>query len=93
MSKSFFTGKPIYVRMTDSFLSGWGNASGLTNVYVIECDTRAQADCIEMAANRRSEMKRVQMVETHPRPRKNILYTDRHFNQLGGAWHLGYQGD
>lgn len=83
----------IYVRMTDSSMSGWGDAKGMTNVLVIECDTRAQADCIEMAANRRSEMHRIHMMETHPRPRKNVLYSNRHFNDMGGPWLFGYQGD
>jgi len=83
----------IFVRMTDSALSGWGPAAGMSNVLVVECDNREQADTIEMAANCRCEMKRVQMMETHPRPRKNVLYSNRHFNDMGGPWHFGYKGD
>lgn len=80
----------IYVRMTDKFMSGWGGAKGMTNVLVVECDTREQADTIEMAAQRRDEMKRIEMMETHPKSRKGVLYTDKHFNDMGGPWHLGY---
>jgi hypothetical protein len=76
----------IYVRMTDSFMSGWGKSQGKSNVHVIECDTRAQADEIEAAANQRTEMNRVMIVSTKPRARKGVIYTRRHYNDLGAVW-------
>ncbi len=77
---------PIYVRMTDKFMSGWGKAKGSRNVHVVECDTRAQADEIEAAALSRSEMQRVMILPTEPRARKGVIYTRRHYRDLGAVW-------
>lgn len=76
----------FFVRMTDSFMSGWGGAQGKKNVYVVECDTIEQAEQIEAAALRRGEMKRVMIVDKHPRPSPNVIFTNRHYNDLGGPW-------
>ena len=76
----------IYVRMTDSFLSGWGGAAGLTNVLVVECDTVEQHDQIVAAAERRTEMKRIQTCVHPPKDRAGVLHSRQHYNDLGGAW-------
>ena len=76
----------IYVRMTDSFMSGWGLARDKTNVLVIACDDWQQADAVEAAANKRSEMKRVKIVSNKPRNRPGILYSNKTFSDLGGPW-------
>ena len=79
----------LFVRMTDSFLSGWGNASGKKNVYVVECETEEQANKIISAAEKRSEMKRVQLCLYFPRAREGVVYTHRLFSQLGPIWQKG----
>ncbi len=76
----------LYVRMTDTFMSGWGGASGKKNVYVVECETEEQANKIIAAAERRSEMKYVQLCLHPPRPRDGVVYTRRLFSQLGSCW-------
>ena len=76
----------LYVRMTDFFMSGWGASSGKTNVFVVECDTAEQAEQIERAAKRRTDMKRVRICLTPPKARPSILYTRKRFADLSGSW-------
>jgi hypothetical protein len=75
-----------YVRMTDKFMSGWGEAQGKSNVVVVECPTIEQAEQIERAAKRRSEMRRVEICLSKPKNRPNVLYSWKHYDQLGGPW-------
>lgn len=77
----------LYVRMTDKFMSGWGPAKGKKNVLVVACDTLEQAEKIEQAARRRSEMKYVQLCLEKPRSKADTLYTWRHYSDMGGPWH------
>lgn len=79
----------LYVRMTDSSMSGWGDAKGKKNVYVVECETEEQANHIISAAEKRSEMKYVQLCLYPPRERPGILYTRRKFADLGPIWQKG----
>lgn len=74
-----------YVRMTDKFMSGWGDARGKTNILVIECETLKQAIAIEQAARRRSEMRRVNVVNK-PRQRAGQLLSWKKFADMGGPW-------
>ena len=75
-----------YVRMTDSFMSGWGPARDKTNVVVVACDDWRQAEAIEQAARRRPEMKRVQIVSDKPKSRAGVLYSWKTFADMGGPW-------
>lgn len=76
----------LYVRMTDTFLSGWGDAAGKTNVLVVECDTKEQHDQIFGAAEFRSEMKRIQTCLYPPKERAGVQHTRRHYDDLSGDW-------
>ena len=76
----------VYVRMTDGFMSGWGEAKGQQNVLVIECADWQQAEAIEAAARKRSEMKRVQLCLNKPKARSGILYSWRQFSDMSGPW-------
>ena len=82
----------IYVRMTDKFMSGWGMAEGKQNVVVVECDTWEQAEAIERAANKRSEMRRVQCCLGKPKNRSGVLYSHKQFRDLSGSWLEFYTG-
>lgn len=73
--------------MVDNLLSGWGHASGKKSIFLIECDNRRQADCIEIAARKRSEMSRVNYHHNEPRfPLSTHYVTNKHFTELGGIW-------
>lgn len=76
----------LFVRMTDKFMSGWGDAAGKTNVLVVKCDTLEQAEQIETAAGRRDEMNRIEIMSSHPCSRANVLFTDRHYDDMGSLW-------
>ena len=76
----------LFVRMTDKFLSGWGQAEGKTNVLVVVCDSQDQANQIEFAARGRSEMEKIATLDQFPPPKDGILYTCRHYNELTGSW-------
>lgn len=56
----------IYVTMTDTFMSGWGEARGLINKLVFECETREQADIVYQNALNRTNTKYVNMTSKKP---------------------------
>lgn len=56
-----------YVKMKDTFMSGWGKASKKTNILVIECKTADEADIVADNARARSEMKYVAILRTKPK--------------------------
>lgn len=76
----------FWVTMTDKFMSGWGMAKDKTNKLVIACDTYEQAEAIERNANRRNEMKYVNICSTKPYYRSNVLVSERHYNDMGEIW-------
>lgn len=82
----------VYVRMTDKFMSGWGTAQGKQNVMVVECDTWEQAEAIEKAARKRSEMRRVECCLNKPKNRSGVLYSHKKFSDLSGPWLEFYSG-
>lgn len=63
----------LWVRATDSYLSGWGAAQGKKNVMVFECKTRAEADWIEAKLLARSEMKHVMLCANRPVARRGVM--------------------
>lgn len=79
--------RKYYVTMTDKFMSGWGMAQGRINKLVIECETIEQAQQIEIAAHRRSEMRRINLCLHKPRyDESTTLTTIKHWNDLGPVW-------
>ena len=75
-----------FVTMTDKFMSGWGVANGKTNKMIIECDTFEQAEQIERAARRRSEMKYVNICVRRPRYGSHVLESFKKYADLSGPW-------
>ena len=75
-----------YVTMTDKFMSGWGRASGVTNKYIIECDSYKQAEQLEAHALTRSEMKYVNIRTTKPHYGRGYLETWKTYAEMGGCW-------
>lgn len=78
--------KKYWVSMTDKFMSGWGMAEGKTNKLVIECDNYEQAYIIEQNAKRRSEMKHINICINKPKARSGVLYSHKHYHELGTIW-------
>ena len=69
--------KAYYVTMTDKGMSGWGEAKGKINKYVIGCDDYTRAFELHNKAKQRPEMKYVNICSTKPRyPRALVSYRD-----------------
>ncbi len=78
--------KKIYVTMTDKFMSGWGMATNKTNKFIVECENWEQAQTIERNAQRRSEMKYINICINKPRYGANVLESWKTFDELGDIW-------
>jgi len=76
----------FYVTMTDKFMSGWGYAAGKTNKMIVACDTIAQAEQIQRAAQRRPEMRYVNIRTTKPRYGSDVLESWKTWAELGPVW-------
>jgi hypothetical protein len=76
----------FYVTMTDKFMSGWGYAAGKTNKLIIECADIAQAMQVERAAQRRPEMRYVNIRTTKPRYGANVVESWKTWDDLGDIW-------
>lgn len=83
----------FYVNMNDGFMSGWGKASRGRSILVIECDTLAQAEAIEQAALRRSEMRRVAIADKPRRGRAGDHISRKRFADMGGPWLAYYRSE
>lgn len=75
-----------YVTMTDKAMSGWGMAQRKTNKLIIECETLQQAETIERNAQRRNEMKYINICSKKPRYGKNIVESWKNYEELGNIW-------
>ena len=78
--------KKYYVTMTDKFMSGWGMAANKTNKLIIVCDTYEQAEIIERNANKRNEMKYVNICTSKPRYGKNVQESWKTWEDMGSIW-------
>jgi len=76
----------FYVTMTDKFMSGWGYAAGKTNKMIVECDNIEQAEQVERAAQRRPEMRYVNIRSTKPRYGSNVVESWKTWDDLGPVW-------
>lgn len=56
----------FYVKMIDTFLSGWGGAENKVANYVIECETAQEAEIVAENAKNRTDMKKVSIVVSKP---------------------------
>ena len=55
-----------YVTATDKFMSGWGLAEGKINKVVVVCNSIGEAEEVEEALHRRSEMKYINIRYSKP---------------------------
>lgn len=66
---------PYYVTADDTFMSGWGEAEGLTNTVILPCDSYDEAVIVSDNAEARSDMTNVQIVTEIPDVGDNTLLT------------------
>lgn len=77
-----------YVTMTDTMLSGWGEALDKKNKLIILCDTYDQAEVIADNAEKRDEMKSIK-IGSGLTPRysdSDYKITFRRYKDLGEVW-------
>jgi len=75
-----------YVTMTDKFMSGWGMAANKNNKLIIECQSYNDAELIERNAQKRNEMKYINICSSKPRYGKNVVESWKTFEQMGDVW-------
>ena len=73
-----------YVTMTDKFMSDWGMAKGKINKLVISCDTYDEAITVANNAERRDEMKYINITSKKPYYNPNRYHV---------SWHGRTEGD
>ena len=87
-SREEIENKKYYVVMTDKFMSNWGQAEGKTNKFIIGCDTLQEAETIKHNAEKRPEMKYININYSKPHYNKNrVKVSYRNYNELGEIWH------
>jgi len=76
-----------YVTMHDTFMSDWGMAKGKDNIMVVECDSLEDAELIAENAEKRSEMKNINIWTEMPKYNEDkVLLSVKTFDQLSGPW-------
>ena len=79
--------KKYYVTMTDKFMSGWGNARGKINKFIVICDTLDQAYTVSKNASYRPEMKYINVLSKKPNyDPKRYEVSVRYYKTLGKIW-------
>ena len=79
-----------YVTMTDSFMSGWGPATGKRNKLIFICDSYEQAQIVEANARDRTDMKYINICTTKPHYNSKSCYVQIKTAEDYSTW---YQKD
>lgn len=69
-----------YVTATDKFMSGWGLAENKTNKVVVVCNSIEEAEEVEEALHRRSEMKYISIRYSKPCYKKGYVISWYKYN-------------
>jgi hypothetical protein len=76
-----------YVTMTDSFMSGWGEAEDKINKLVFECETMAEAYTVADNAERRGDQKYINIRGTKPYYSPNRYYSQTKTKEEYPKWY------
>lgn len=77
---------PYFVSMTDKYMSNWGMAANKTNKLIIACDDFKQAQSIARNAEKRKEMKYINICSKKPQIKSNQYPSWKHFEDMGEIW-------
>jgi hypothetical protein len=73
--------------MIDTLMSNWGKARGKTNIYMVECKNREDAERVAKAGRKRSEMRDIQIHDTKPSyVNTYYLISHKYYKDLGSIW-------
>jgi hypothetical protein len=78
-----------YVTMTDKFMShisGMSNKQTTTNKLVIVCKDYTEAETVERNANKRTDMKHINIRSSKPYYGKNYSVSFKTYDELGDIW-------
>jgi hypothetical protein len=75
-----------WVTMNDKFMSGWGLAKNKVNKLIIACENYKQAEAIKRNADKRNEMKYVNICTTKPQIKSSVYPSWKHFEDMGVIW-------
>lgn len=64
---------PYYVTARDRFMSGWGQASGKSNLTVVPCADELEMACVLAYVKSRGDQENVRILTSKPRPRGRLL--------------------
>ncbi len=64
---------PYYVTALDTFMSGWGEASGRRNYVCLPCESREEAEVVAANAKARTDMERVHIDTQKPEPTADVV--------------------
>jgi len=67
-------------------MSNWRNAKNKKNKFIVECETLQQAETIERNAQKRNEMKYINICSKRPRYGANVFESWNTFDDLGEMW-------
>ena len=70
-----------YVTATDKFMSGWGLAENKTNKVIVVCNSIEEAEEVEVALHRRSEMKYINVRSSKPYYNNNYVISWYKYNK------------
>lgn len=78
---------PYYVLSNDTFMSGWGCASGKINTLILPCDSWEEANTVATNAKTRKEQKYVRIVDKKPRLRHATHVYSVHTREEYWGWY------
>lgn len=77
-----------FVTMTDTFMSGWGEAEGKTNKLVFVCDTYEEAQIVKDNAAQRSDQKHINIRASKPYYNKENYYVEYKAKRDYSTWYI-----
>lgn len=81
-----FKSAKYWVTMNDKGMSGWGMATNKVNKLIIACDSYKDAQLIQDNAERRPEMKYINICCNKPQIKKHVYPSWKHFEDMGEIW-------
>lgn len=79
--------KKYYVTMTDKFLSGWGLSQGKINKLVLTCDSYDEALKVFYHAEKRDDMKYINITSRKPCYNQNRYFVSWHDKNDYPTWY------
>lgn len=80
--------KKWFVTMTDTFMSGWGEAKGKINKLVFICDNIEEAEIVKDNAEQRSDQRYINIRTSKPYYNSEKYYAQYKTKQDYASWYV-----